>query len=174
MQIRVDFTNRVAKFGPKGNIVVRDLGLGIGSYLMAKVIAWAKEHYPDCEVLPGELSLVDARRDPDNKNRRNEFYIKRRFELDFNDPEKESGNFWADRIDRLNEKWNTDKVAELTLENVIALWAADSQQLDKIRLANEACSKTIDRMNARLRRQRNWIIAAVTVGVVLISLSRWV
>src|SRR4051812_33709974 len=49
LQVTVSKNDRSIKFGPKGHIIIslRYRGLGIGTYLISKVIDWCKINYPE-------------------------------------------------------------------------------------------------------------------------------
>lgn len=172
VQISVDVRHRVAKFGPKGNIIMRDKGLGIGSYLMAKTIQWAKTHYPDAKVMPGELSSVDAR-DAQHQQRRNQFYKKQGFQFKFYDGcEKISGHFFADRIDGLVGEWNHDKITELGADYLIEQLIEVKQLLearDRDALSARGAAK---RYEKHFLKWRQWTILISIAVIFLISFPR--
>ncbi|MBW8308362.1 MAG: hypothetical protein K0M45_01760 [Candidatus Paracaedibacteraceae bacterium] len=117
LQITVCNRTKTAKFGPKGNITANPHGLGIGTYLLSKVIEWAQKSYPDYKVAYGSLSSVDGY--GEKGKRRNAFYRNRGFHLSFEDADEAEGHFSADQISQLNARWNKDKIQEFTLNEFV-------------------------------------------------------
>jgi len=105
-------------FGPKESIMVSPQGLGIGTYLISRVIEWLKENYPSYNVCPISLSPVDAE-SPENRARRNAFYKNRGFEMAFTDEHQKSGHCLVKTVRRLNSKEN--KLQEVCLGEIMLL-----------------------------------------------------
>lgn len=81
VSVTVCHTRRVVRFGPKGNIVMLQKGIGLGSALMSHVIErLLSTGCDDYAVESGTLSGADAVK-PGNLVRRNKFYIRHGFEL---------------------------------------------------------------------------------------------
>lgn len=176
IQITVDVSRGVAKLGPKGNIVMRSQGKGLGRYLLATVTAWAKERYPNCEVAKGDLSPVDARRE-DNKDRRDAFYRNAGFNIQYDSPDEESGYFWSEKIDQLSSEWNREKVEVLTAERLATLFddannayrAADTElKLTKGRV--EDCNQKV----LALTSWRKWLFAGALTMILFPALPAWI
>jgi hypothetical protein len=117
IQVTVSKNNRSIKFGPLGHIIISSKGLGIGTYLISKVIDWCKINYPDYAVRHGGLSSVDA--SIDNKERRNAFYRNRGFRLRFSDQDETEGSFSTERSDHLDSNWNREKIQEISMHDFI-------------------------------------------------------
>jgi hypothetical protein len=168
VEITVSPKSGVAKFGPKGNIKMRNRGLGIGPYLMAKVILWAKENYPSFRCLKGELSYVDAT--DDNKDRRNKFYSKAGFNIRFDDPKTcETGRFDIDRLDKLSGEWNPNKVKEISVVEIAQLLADATQNAVKFKNQVKGEHDWNTYLEKKLNHLKKWrlILCAVIVFVLV-------
>jgi GNAT superfamily N-acetyltransferase len=119
-QLTVDKGERTARFGPKGMIMVRPdecRGRGIGSYAFGKVVEWGKDNYPDYSPLPLELAYRDAA-DPENRDRRNRFYERFGFRMQYNEPEsKNTGKAVIDKLGLLENPDALGKVEVLSLQD---------------------------------------------------------
>jgi GNAT superfamily N-acetyltransferase len=130
MEVTVDRKERVAKFGPTGNIVVegRLRSRGLGSYLMAKVILWATQNYPDFKVDPGDIQPIAG----GTLESCVAFYSGRGFDID-----AKKRHFSKDRIDQLNSRWYESKVQEISIDELLRERIAISEQVTRLHTSNE-------------------------------------
>jgi GNAT superfamily N-acetyltransferase len=171
-QLTVDKGERTARFGPKGMIMVRPdecRGRGIGSYAFGKVVEWGKENYPDYSPLPLELAYRDAA-DPENRDRRNRFYERFGFRMQYNESErKNTGKAVIDKLGLLQNPGALGKVEVLSLQDAFrGLLKEQGENED----TNRHLEKAVRELSADLEsvdlgvRRRNKII-----GLLLLLLA---
>ena len=81
VSVTVCHTRKLVRFGPKGNIIMLQKGIGLGSALMSHVIECLQSTgCSDYAVESGVLSWSDAEK-PVSRLRRNKFYARHGFEL---------------------------------------------------------------------------------------------
>ncbi|HET6844945.1 MAG TPA: hypothetical protein VFK06_25160 [Candidatus Angelobacter sp.] len=168
IEITVDREERTAKFGPRGNIKLDGelRSLGIGSYLMAQVILWAQQRYPDFSVTPGDLSPVDAGT-PEAQARRNGFYAKHGFDFVWKDAEHTTGQFYKDRLDQLHGCWHEDKVREFSVDELVAKQASQWEQISALARENSFLESGLKRAD---RKNRQYYISCVWLALIMIGL----
>lgn len=101
-------------------------GQRIGTYLMNKIIEWAKQ-WPDARVVT--IRLLDGQATPDNKERRNRFYQRFGIEFDFSDDQGISGSSRPMRVSDL-------KLVTSWKENITEIDTLAYIKEQKISLAN--------------------------------------
>ena len=171
-----------AKFGPVGSIRMRneDVGIGLGSYLMSRVVEWLVQNHPDVPVEPGKLSDVDgvsSSLGPENLERRNRFYASPGFSVETDDAG--NGRFWAERADELRPSWDEDRLTEVSaLDYAHRAAAALAAVSDEAARLNRVIAAIEPDANAFFRLQRlGWALrfwggwAAVLAG--MIALAWW-
>ncbi len=141
IELTVDRHERVAKFGPTGNIVIdRELrNRGLASYLMAKVILWGIQNYPNFRVERGRLCPLDVTATGPQHARF--FYEKRRFRIEWDDDSQDTGYFWQDRIDQLNAEWNGMKVKEISADSLLREHVATLEKNTRLQASNETLER---------------------------------
>lgn len=108
VSVTVCHKRKRVRFGPLGNIIMIQKGVGLGSALMSHVIETLQNTgYGDYRVEPGELSGADGF-DPDKRLRRNRFYLRIGFELVSTTGMGEVG------LDVAKGKFSADTVGALT------------------------------------------------------------
>lgn len=75
VSVTVCHATKSVKFGPSGQLIMGQRGIGLGPSLMACVITWLiSKKIPEYSIDPGSLSVVDAKTEPD-RHQRNKFYM---------------------------------------------------------------------------------------------------
>ena len=142
----VNRDERQVKFGPDGNIVVRNTdlrGLGIASYAFGELIRWAQASYADFTVHPIKVGSGDAW-DPVNRERRNHFYEKHGFRGTFHDANCSDGSY------------SIDTVADLIASPVPAGWEKHDQYEMLAQLLEDVIVKDIKIVKADNRSLFAW------------------
>ena len=167
IQVIVSKKDRSIKFGPTGHIIIssRYQGLGIGTYLISKVIEWCKNNYPECTVRRGTLSSVDA--SIGNKERRNAFYRNRGFSLTFSDQEEMEGKFFTGKVDQLNSDWNREKIQEIPIHDFIEHVGVNSAREIKDLRIELRCSKAEEEyLKGRIKNQRTRFLIFLLILII--------
>ncbi|MFA6014205.1 MAG: hypothetical protein WC742_03990 [Gallionellaceae bacterium] len=144
---------------------------GLGSYAFSKLIEWGKKLHPEYTVERLSLSPVDAKSD-EARERRNGFYRKHGFEMDFSsDKNERSGSCSAESLSHLSEGINTSKVK-------IFVNFADTISLILVKNANleRDCTQQLLAINTYKERnkvltEKNAKILVAELLVVILSLT---
>lgn len=168
-QLTINKHHKTAQFGPKSWIMVQPCeckGRGIGSYAMGKVVAWGKEKYPDYSPLPIDLSTRDGNNlnDPENRDRRNRFYERFGFEMNYHNSEtKISGKALIEKLSVLSVPDSTlEKIEVLSMEDTLKELLTQRNEHERIvthlSRANHELDADVQNKNLSIVR-RNKIIA---------------
>ena len=169
VHVRVNTRENVAKFGPGGQIKSTQPGLGLGSYALARVIAWLQENHPEARVEPGMLSSADVKNDIDNKERRHRFYSGRGFEVSYSDDEG-NGRFWSDKTTDLIPRFDQDRISILSLPD----FAKAYFELFGERIEAEKRKNLLDKRVAYLEERKvkglqSWLTCSVLLNIAVIG-----
>lgn len=102
-----------------GNGLPEELkGKHISTYMMSRIVRWAKEHFPSAGVKQIVLAEIDAF--GDNKDRRNRLYEQIGYKFDFGDAECKTGKSKKMSVQELNDvrTWE-DHIKELSADTFI-------------------------------------------------------
>ncbi|MBU4634043.1 hypothetical protein [Pseudomonas chlororaphis] len=107
VSVTVCHVTKMVKFGPIGQLIMAQRGIGLGPSLMARVVGWlTAQRIPDYGIEPGSLSPVDASTEKD-RLQRNRFYLAFGFRLsNWNGTQTSlevvEGSFTADKVGDLS------------------------------------------------------------------------
>ena len=155
--LSLDHLRQGARFATKRDVLLPDdlKSSGLGTYAFSKLIEWGQKHAPDYIFQKLSLSDVDAKTDEDKK-RRNDFYSKLQFELDFSqDPEEEkTGSCKAAPLSTLKARQvNSSKIIK-----IVGLDDLYSEMSER----NEVQAKELEKSTKdviRLEEQRDKLLA---------------
>jgi hypothetical protein len=102
-----------------GNGLPEELkGKHLSTYMMSRIVRWAKEHFPNAGVRQIILAEVDALEN--NKSRRNRLYEQIGYKFDFGDAECKTGKSKKMSVQEMNDvrSWE-DHIKELSADTFI-------------------------------------------------------
>jgi|SRR5579859_1666036 len=166
--ITADLSREELKIGPGGAIAMSHgfQNRGIGSYLLAKVLAWAVMNYPTFRVLEGSLSANQGQV-ADDRLRRNNFYRKQGLTLKFSDSIEASGRFYADAAEQLTPNWNPAKITEISLDELVQELRAATQEAVGLKRQIEASKSAVSRLDNDLKARSHWNVALLVTATIL-------
>lgn len=169
IHVRVDTREKVAKFGPGGQIKSTQPGVGLGSHALAKVIGWLQENHPEARVEPGMLSSVDVENDIDNKERRHRFYSGRGFEVSYSDDEG-NGRFWADKATDLIPRFDQDRIQILSFPDFATAYFELFGERVEAEKRESFLAKRVDYLEERkVKALQSWLIRSVLLNIAVIG-----
>lgn len=120
LEVWADHQRLEVRFGPDSGLVTDPINRGLGRFLLAQGIAWAKQRYAHYRVEGMALSAKDAVTE-DSRGRRDHSLQAQGFEVSYLDPDRLKGRCNASSVATLHSDWQFDKVQELSLLDAAAM-----------------------------------------------------
>ncbi|MBS7661127.1 hypothetical protein I0D00_04085 [Pseudomonas lalucatii] len=140
LEVWVDHRAKEVRFGPDKGLSTEPGNRGLGRFLLAQGVAWAKQHGAHYQVEGGALPARDAL-DEGARARRDRCLQAQGFTLDYLDPLQLKARYGAPRVAALHEDWHAEKVQTIaTLDTATMLQQADQtlhEQAVKLRKQEE-------------------------------------
>ncbi|NPD69573.1 GNAT family N-acetyltransferase (plasmid) [Lichenicola cladoniae] len=140
-------------------------GLGLGTYLFAQIVLWAKRVAPQAWVQAIVLSSVQAR-DTESRNRRNKFYEKFGFEFDYRSVDGIKDAEGSSQSINISDMKVPDKIETIEVLPLINFLRENFEQMRKER----------SRFHSEVQRYERVVadhVALCRENNLLISLGRW-
>ena len=128
LEVWADHRNREVRFGADKGLQVEPLNRGLGRFLMAQGIAWARQRWGSYSVEGGALAVKDVLSE-EARQRRDHFLRIQGFEVEYQDLAQVKASYSASRVSTLNPEWNHDKVQQLELLECAAMLQQADQNL---------------------------------------------
>jgi len=109
LDVWVDHVSKRVHVGPDSGLQVEPLNRGIGRFLAAQGISWAKKHWSGYTVDGTDLNNKDALNE-DTRLRRDHFLKQHGFEVAYADAQHLKGSVKDVRVGDLVGDWNTEKL----------------------------------------------------------------
>jgi hypothetical protein len=114
LEVWVDHRSREVRFGADKGLQIEPLNRGLGRFLLAQGIAWARQRWGSYTVEGGALAVKDVLSE-DARLRRNHFLRIQGFEVAYQDLAQVKASYSASRVSVLNPEWNQEKVQVIDL-----------------------------------------------------------
>lgn len=114
LEVWADHRNREVRFGADSGLFIEPLNRGLGRFLLAQGIGWAKQRWAHYRVEGGSLSTKDAPNE-DIRLHRDHFLRAQGFEIEYEDARMLKARYSAGRVSELYDDWHKDKVQILPL-----------------------------------------------------------
>ncbi|MGE8187910.1 hypothetical protein [Pseudomonas sp. NPDC086278] len=109
LDVWVDHTTKSVHFGPDSGIQIEPMNRGIGRFLAAQGINWAKKRWSGYSVDGMDLNNKDALNE-DTRLRRDHFLKSQGFEVVYADAQHLKGSVKSATVGDLLGEWNTEKL----------------------------------------------------------------
>ncbi|MDH1262899.1 hypothetical protein [Pseudomonas sp. GD03944] len=143
LEVWIDHRSKEVRFGSDKGLQVEPPNRGLGRFLLAQGIAWARQHCAHYLVEGGALPAKDALSE-DARARRDHCLQAQGFVVEYADPLQLKATYSAARVSALHSDWHTEKVQIVELLDAAAmLQQADhnlQEQDGKIRKLEERIS----------------------------------
>ena len=120
LEVWVDHRSREVRFGLDAGFQVEPQDRGLGRFLLAQGIEWAKQRFSTYAVEGQALPSKDAFSD-EARERRDHFLKALGFEVSYEDPLQLKARCSASHVGVLHGNWNTDKVQLVELLEAAAM-----------------------------------------------------
>ena len=114
LEVWVDHRSREVRFGPEQGLRIEPINRGLGRFLLAQGIAWARQRWGSYTVEGGALAAKDVLSE-DTRQLRDHFLRIQGFDVAYQDPAQVKGSYGASRVSVLNPEWNQERVQILDL-----------------------------------------------------------
>ncbi|TRX75944.1 hypothetical protein [Pseudomonas mangiferae] len=173
LDVWVDHREKRVRFELEGSTPLDPANRGLGRFLLAQGIAWARQKWAHYRVEPGTLAAKDALTE-DARLRRDHVLRAQGFELTYEGEAQTKGHFGAGRVSELHPDWNKEKVQFVDLLEAAAMLQLADQNLREqdaeLRTLNQRLS-TFKRDDTSLRFT---IACLVTFAMFQAGLLIWI
>lgn len=128
LEVWADHRNKEVRFGPDGGLSLEPQNRGLGRFLLAQGVAWAKQRWAHYRVEGGALPSKDAL-DNEARLRRDHVLKAQGFDLTYLDNLQLKANYGAGRVSELYSDWNREKVQLVGLQEAAAMLELADQNL---------------------------------------------
>lgn len=109
LEVWADHRSKEVRFGPDAGLLIEPANRGLGRFLLAQGIAWARQRWTHYKVEGGVLGIKDALSD-EARARRDHVLRAQGFTVDYPDPLQSKALYGAERVGELQPEWNREKV----------------------------------------------------------------
>ncbi|VVN21744.1 hypothetical protein PS662_06085 [Pseudomonas fluorescens] len=114
LDVWVDHITKRVRFGPDSGLQIEPMNRGIGRYMAAQGIGWAKKRWPGYTVDGTDLNNKDALNES-TRLRRDHFLKAHGFEVAYADAQHLKGSVKAVTVGDLLAEWNTEKLQQVEI-----------------------------------------------------------
>ncbi|WP_177412391.1 hypothetical protein [Pseudomonas cavernicola] len=157
LEVWVDHRSNEVRFGLDSGLHIEPINRGLGRFLLAQGIAWAKQKCAHYQVEGGALAAKDLLSD-DARLRRDHFLRVQGFDVDYPDPRQLKATYSAARVNALNSDWQKEKVQIVELLDAAAML----QQADQNLREQEVTLRKQDERLASLTREDGTLRFTIT------------
>lgn len=173
LEVWADHRSREVRFGADKGLQIEPVNRGIGRFLMAQGIRWARQRWPDYQVEGGALMAKDILSD-DARLRRDHFLRAQGFAVEYQDLLQMKASYAAESVSALVGEWNNERLQLVeTLEAAAMLQQADQ----KLHEQEVRIGKLEQRINLLKREDsglRFTIACLVTLALFQAGLLIWI
>ena len=130
LEVWADHRSKEMRFGPDSGLNLEPQNRGLGRFLLAQGIAWARQRWAHYRVEGGALPARDAL-DNEIRLRRDHVLKAQGFEVTYPDKVQLKARYDAGRVSELHADWHREKVQILGLQEVAAMLEQADQNLQR-------------------------------------------
>ncbi|WP_435635410.1 hypothetical protein ACSC9U_06505 [Pseudomonas solani] len=172
-EVWADHRSKEVRFGADSGLQLEPQNRGLGRFLLARGIGWARRHWPHYKVEGGALAAKDAVAE-ELRLRRDHFLKAQGFEVTYLDALQLKAEYRAGRVSELHEDWNKEKVQVVDMLDAAAMLQQADHNLHQQEIE---IRKLQDRVNAFQREDsglRFTIACLVVFAVFQAGLLIWI
>ncbi|VXC38763.1 conserved hypothetical protein [Pseudomonas sp. 8Z] len=173
LEVWADHQRKEVRFGPDKGFTVEPANRGLGRFLMAQGITWARKQFAHYTVEGGALPTKDnfneaacARRDHAVKAQG--------FTVEYSDPLQLKPFYSAPRVSSLHGDWHAEKVQILELLDAAAMLQKADQNLQEQETALRKLQDRVDRLKREDSGLRFTITCLVAFSLFQAGLLIWI
>ena len=148
LEVWADHRSKEVRFGADSGLQIEPLNRGLGRFLMAQGILWAKRRWAHYQVEGGALSVKDVLNE-DARLRRDHFLRAQGFEVNYQDAQLLKASYGAPQVGVLHSEWNQEKVQLLGMLDVATML----QQADQTLREQDSSIRKLQERVALLKRE---------------------
>lgn len=173
LDVWVDHRSREVRFADDKGLQIEPVNRGLGRYLAAHSILWARQYASGYKIEGGALSLKDGFSD-DARMRRDHFLRAQGFDVDYQDPLQLKGSYSAKSVSALSAEWTHEKVQIVELLDAAAMLQQADQTLREQEVKIGKLEQRIDQFKRDDSSLRFTIASLVVFAVFQASLLIWI
>lgn len=148
LEVWVDHSQAIVRFGPEGGLQVEPENRGLGRFMLAQGIAWARQSWAQYAVASYPLATSF---NEDARERRDYCLQAQGWVVEYLDPLKMKAQCKAERLSALQPDWNNEKVQIVELLDAANML----QQADQSLREQDVAIRKQDERIALLKREDN-------------------
>jgi hypothetical protein len=171
LEVWVDHSQRIVRFGPDSGLLVEPENRGLGRFLLAQGIAWARQSWAQYAVdsCPLTTSFNEEARD-----RRDRCLQAQGFVVEYLDPLRIKAQCNAEQVSTLQPDWNSEKVQIVELLDAANMLQQADQNLREQDIAIRKQNERIALLKSEDNNLRFTIACLVAFSVFQAGLLIWI
>jgi hypothetical protein len=145
LEVWADHRRKEVRFGPDRGLSVEPANRGLGRFLLAQGIAWARKQYAHYQVEGGALPTRDNFNDA-ARSRRDHALKAQGFTIEYTDPLQLKPCYSAARVSSLHGDWQMEKVQVIELLDAAAMLQQADQSLREQEVQMRKLEERLDRL----------------------------
>jgi hypothetical protein len=130
LEVWADHRSKEVRFGPDNGLNLEPQNRGLGRFLLAQGIAWARQRWAHYRIEGGALPAKDAL-DNEARLRRDHVLKAQGFEVTYLDNVQLKASYGVGRMSELHGDWHREKVQILGLQEAAAMLEQADQNLQR-------------------------------------------
>ena len=173
LDVWVDHEQRRVHFGPDSGVQIEPLNRGIGRFLAAQGITWAKKKWASYSFEAMDLSNKDALVE-DTRLRRDHFLRVHGFDVVYADAQHLKGSVKAGKVGDLLGDWNTEKLQFVEILEAAQMLQQAEQNLAEQEVKLQEQEETVSKFKREETGLRFTITCLVAFSVFQAGLLIWI
>lgn len=157
LEVWANHRSKEVRFGLDSGLQIEPINRGLGRFLLAQGVAWAKQKCAHYQVEGGALAVKDLLSD-DTRLRRDHFLRAQGFDVEYPDPRQLKATYSAPRVSALYSDWQMEKVQIVELLDAAAML----QQADQNLREQDVKMRKQDEQLALLKREDGTLRFTIT------------
>lgn len=173
LEVWADHRSREVRFGADKGLQIEPLNRGLGRFLLAQGIAWARQRWGSYTVEGGALAVKDVLSE-DARLRRDHFLRIQGFEVNYQDLAQLKASYSAARVSVLNPQWNQERVQPIDLLDCGAMLQQADQTLHEQQVKMTKLERRIEALKREDSGLRFTIACLVALALFQAGLLIWI
>ncbi|CAE6936246.1 hypothetical protein FIV02_14835 [Pseudomonas sp. THAF187a] len=173
LEVWADHQRKEIRFGPDKGLSVEPANRGLGRFLMAQGIAWARKHFAHYQVEGGALPTKDNFNEA-ARERRDHALKAQGFTIEYSDPLQLKPFYSAPRVSSLHGDWQAEKVQIIELLDAAAMLQQADQNLQEQSVKLRKLEDRVDRLKREDTGLRFTITCLIAFSLFQAGLLIWI
>ncbi|MDP3815393.1 hypothetical protein [Pseudomonas sp.] len=173
LEVWADHRSQEVRFGPEQGLHLEPENRGLGRFLLAQGIAWARQQHAHYQIEGAALAAKDALSE-ESRARRDHCLQAQGFVVDYLDPLQLKARYSAPGVSALHSDWPTEKVQIVELLDAASMLQQADQNLREQDVKIRKFSERIDRLKREDGNLRFTITCLLVFCVFQAGLLIWI